>query len=303
MYKKRIIIIISFLILFSGTFILSKNHFTISKKTEAIAAVDIKPSSKVEPKNVTIEIKQNDNVSNANVNTTSEPTKAEEPVKQIEDRPLENKEVFLTLDDGPSNHTQKVLNILNENKVKATFFIVGKMAEEYPNMLKAINDNGMSIQNHSYSHDYGMYQSVEKTNADFDKCDQVMKSIIGKAPSSFIRFPGGSDNGVSKKETMAAIRKNFSDKERHYIDWNISSTDGSPTLVPTERIVQTVTSTSAGRKFIVVLMHDANGKTTTVEALPSIIKYYKNQGYVFRTFEDLTPTELKEMLKDKIADR
>ena len=305
LFKKKIILIIAIFILFSGTFVFSKNYFSVSKKSVAEAS-EINSSNKAKPeidKNTTVELNNNDKSNADNEITNPEINKDAKPVKQVEDRPLYNKEVFLTLDDGPSNHTEKVLNILNENNVKATFFIVGKMAEEYPNMLKAIRDNGMSIQNHSYTHDYSMYQSVEKTNADFSKCDEVIKSIIGKDTSPFIRFPGGSDNGVSKKEVMAEIRKNYVDKGRHYIDWNISSTDGSPNLVPTDKIIQTVDSTSAGRKFIVILMHDANAKTTTVEALPSIIKFLKNQGYTFRTFDDLTPTELNEMLKEKIADR
>lgn len=225
-------------------------------------------------------------------------------VSQIADRPLYAKEVFLTFDDGPSSvNTYKILNILKENNVKATFFIIGKMAEQYPDRLRAVKTAGMSIQNHSYSHDYKMYKSIENCESDFIKANEVFKKLIDKDSTEFIRFPGGSDNTVSGSITMANIRRDILSKGIHYVDWNVSSTDASPTLVPTDRIVQIVTESCRYRSFAVVLMHDEDSKTTTVQALPQVIKYLKDRGFVFRTFDDVTPTELKEMIKERVADR
>ncbi|MBC8060571.1 MAG: polysaccharide deacetylase [Clostridiaceae bacterium] len=245
-------------------------------------------------------------------NTTSEVNKPEEIINhppdiattQVKDRPLYEKEVFLTFDDGPSNKsTLKILDILKENDVQATFFVVGKMAEQNSNNLKAIHDMGMDIENHSYSHDYKMYNSIESCIEDFNKCDAVLKELINKDPSQILRFPGGSDNGVSKIDTMASIRKYFKDNGNYYIDWNVSSTDAAPILVPTAKIVERVTEMCKNRKFVVILMHDVDSKTTTLEALPIIIKYLKEQGFVFRTFNDITPTEENELVKLKIANR
>ncbi|MDP4090701.1 MAG: polysaccharide deacetylase family protein [Bacillota bacterium] len=229
------------------------------------------------------------------------PSKSNEPSPK--DRPLSPKEVFLTFDDGPSPNTEKILKILNDNGVKASFFVLGSCAERYPDMVKAEYEGGMAILNHSYSHNYSMYKSLEGCTEDFNRGRDVLKSILGIEPLSFIRFPGGSDNRVSNSNTMKNIRDTLAGKGIDYVDWNVSSEDASAAKVPADKIRSSTISQLSHRNFAVILMHDAGGKTTTVEALPSIIDYLKTQGFVFRTFSDITTAEYNEMLKDKIIDR
>jgi Predicted xylanase/chitin deacetylase len=223
--------------------------------------------------------------------------------KTVKDRPLFSKEVFLTFDDGPSVNTLKILKILDENNVKATFFVIGSNVDRYPDLVRAEYKDGMAILNHSYTHEYSMYKSVESTMADFNKCNASIKNTIGLEPLPYLRFPGGSDNTVSKSKIMKNIRNEVVAKGMEYIDWNVDSGDADRIKVAVGAIDNNLIKELYGRNFAVTLMHDAPAKTTTVEALPTIIDYLKRQGYVFRTFEDLTPTEEKEMIREGVIDK
>ena len=225
-------------------------------------------------------------------------------VFEVEDRPLYPKEVFLTIDDGPSeNNTLNVLDTLKENGVKATFFMIGKNAEALPQIVKAVNDAGMSIGNHTYSHDYKLYGTVDSCLNDFDKFNVTLDKVIGKKTTNFIRFPGGSDNQVSKSDIMSQIRSTAVAKNLFYVDWNVSSGDAAPAGLTTQAIINNITGQCSDKNFAVVLMHDAPDKKTTAEALPAVIKYLKEKGFVFRTFDDITPTEKNEMIKLRIVNR
>ncbi len=224
-------------------------------------------------------------------------------VDPVVDKPLAAKEVFLTFDDGPSSNTKKILNILAEKGVKASFFVLGSNAEKYPDLIKAERNAGMTVLNHSYSHNYSMYKTIESCVAEFQKTDDILKNILGEQPLGFMRFPGGSDNHVSKANVMNDIRNTFVNSGKAYVDWNISSGDAASATVPADTIKNNVLNDLSKRNFGVALMHDAAAKTTTVEALPAIIDTLKAQGFVFRTFGELTITEKNEMIKKKIINR
>lgn len=223
--------------------------------------------------------------------------------KIVNDRPLFSKEVFLTFDDGPSVNTLKILKILDDNNVKATFFVIGDNVDKYPELIKAEYNDGMTIINHSYTHQYSMYKSVQSAMADFNKCNVSIKNAIGLTPLPYLRFPGGSDNTVSYSKIMKDIRDEVAAKGIEYIDWNVDSGDADSFRVAAGTIDNNLLKQLSNKNFAVTLMHDAPAKTTTVEALPVIIDYLKKQGFVFRTFADLTQTEEKEMIREKIIDR
>lgn len=223
--------------------------------------------------------------------------------RYIKDKALYPKEIFLTFDDGPSENTTKILKILNDNDVKATFFLIGKNVEAYPQFVKQEFDDGMCLIAHSYTHDYAIYKGEETYMADLDACNNAIKKVIGMAPLSFTRFPGGSDNQVSNADMMKTIRKAVNARGIDYVDWNISSGDAASGTVPTETIKNNIFTQLANASFGVSLMHDAPYKSTTVEALPAVIDYLKKQGFVFRTFDDLTPTERNTMIKYRIMNR
>jgi peptidoglycan-N-acetylglucosamine deacetylase len=224
--------------------------------------------------------------------------------KKIKDKPLYKKEVFLTFDDGPSrNNTPQILKILKEHYVKGTFFIVGKNAEQNPDIVRSLHESGMSIIAHSHSHDYNIYKNTNSYLADLYKCNEVIKEITNEAPLPFTRLPGGSDNRMGNSGAMEKIRKVLKEKELSYVDWNVSSSDAAEATVAMSLIKENVISQCKYTSFAVILMHDSAVKTTTVEALPYIIRYLKNEKYVFRTFSDITNREYEEMVKRGIINR
>lgn len=223
--------------------------------------------------------------------------------KEIKDRPLSPKEIFLTFDDGPSDNTTKILKILDQYNVKATFFVIGKNVEEYPDIVKGAFNDGMSIVNHSYSHQYSMYKNTDECLADFYRCSEAIKKVTGIEPRPVIRFPGGSDNRSGNPEIMKNIKAALISKGYDYVDWNTVTGDAVSANVRVQVLENNIMQQLEGKKFSVALMHDAAAKKTTVEALPKIIEYLKNQGFEFRTFDDLTPTERNSMIKEKIVDR
>lgn len=189
--------------------------------------------------------------------------------------------VYLTFDDGPSYNTASVLDILDRYGVKATFFVTGNGQNYNDNIVRAYQ-SGHAIGLHTYTHDYAtVYASVDAYFQDLNNVGDMVQNIIGYRPD-IIRFPGGSSNTVSANYTpgiMSQLVNKVQEKGYQYYDWNVSSSDASGFGVPSATIVQSSTATSADK--VMILFHDATGKETTVEALPAVIEYYKNQGYAF----------------------
>jgi len=218
-------------------------------------------------------------------------------------RPLSAKEVFLTFDDGPSENTLKVLDILNKNDIKATFFVIGKNAENNPKITEKLAENNMCVLPHSQTHDYDIYKKRERYMEDYRQCVVAIKELTGKTPPSFVRMPGGSDNRVSPREELQSIKQQLIKENIYYVDWNVSSGDAAAARVPKDRIIGNILGELKYTSYAVILMHDSSLKTTSVEALPEVIKYLKDKGYVFRTFDDLSIAEEKELEKLKVINR
>lgn len=190
-----------------------------------------------------------------------------------------DKIIYLTFDDGPSDRvTPKILDILKEEGVKATFFIIGKNAETRKNLIKREIAEGHTVGVHSYTHKYGdIYSSKEKLLEDIDRCNKVIKEITGKT-SALYRFPGGS-YGLSA-ELISAVEGHG----MRYVDWNASVRDAEMPYANPARLVDAAKNTPANRDRIVLLAHDATDKSATAAALKPIIDYYKSQNYVFAAF-------------------
>src|SRR5699024_3282268 len=141
----------------------------------------------------------------------------------------DEKVVYLTFDDGPSENTQSILDILDQYGAKATFFITGGHEDCRP-LIKKAYEAGHTIGLHTYSHDYKqVYSSVDAYFEDLEKVGEVAKEQIGYVPC-FIRFPGGASNTVSAEYTpgiMTELTRKVQEKGYQYYDWNVSSGDGS----------------------------------------------------------------------------
>ena len=194
------------------------------------------------------------------------------------------KVVYLTFDDGPSDRTPEILDILDKNEIKATFFVVGKEDEASAGVMRRIVDEGHTLGMHSYSHDYRtVYESVESCLADYDRLFHLIKDTTGIEPQ-ILRFPGGSINGYNTaiyQQTIAEMtRRGFA-----YFDWNVATGDAVGATGPAVQRKNALKDCSYLRRAV-VLMHDSGDKNGTVEALQAIIDGYKDAGF---TFAALTP--------------
>ena len=189
------------------------------------------------------------------------------------------KTVYLTFDDGPSDRvTPKILDILKEENVKATFFIVGTAAESRKYLLEREVAEGHKVAVHSYTHTYNqIYSSVENLLADIDKCNELIKSVTGSY-STIYRFPGGSFG--LRNELIDAVKAHG----MTYVDWNASICDAEYYEAPREILYANAVETSNGHDKVILLAHDTTTKSTTAEVLKDIIKYFKSQNYSFATF-------------------
>ena len=191
----------------------------------------------------------------------------------------DNKVVYLTFDDGPSENTKKILDILKQYNARATFFITGANKECRP-YIKEAYDAGHTIGLHTYTHKYSeVYASEEAYFEDLERVGKVAEEQIGYVPC-FIRFPGGSSNTVSAKIDKGIMTKLVGkvwEKGYQYYDWNVDSGDGENKDWKT---IETRSMTE-GINHVMILCHDSQSETETVEALPSILEYYKERGYQF----------------------
>ena len=187
------------------------------------------------------------------------------------DETFQGRKVYLTFDDGPSENTNKILDILKQYDVKATFFVVGKTDKNSVAVYKRIVNEGHTLGMHSYSHDYGeIYSSLENYVLDLKRLEDYLFQVTGVRPK-YVRFPGGSSNKVSKVD-MKELTAYLNDNGYVYYDWNLSSKDADYSYLSSDRIVENCMSQIEDySKEVIILMHDANDKKPTVDALQRMI--------------------------------
>lgn len=201
----------------------------------------------------------------------------------------EEKQIYLTFDDGPSKDiTPQILDILKENDVKATFFVLGARVDLYPETLKREFNEGHYIANHGYSHEYSrIYENRDTVFDEFNQCEVSIKNALGNQEyNSFLfRFPGGSRGGRYEK-VKAEARQLLEEYGVAYTNWNCLTGDAAGNKTK-DSCIQEMLESKGDQNSIILLMHDANDKSQTVEALPEIIQYYKNEGYTFKNFYEI----------------
>ena len=200
----------------------------------------------------------------------------------------QEKIVALTFDDGPyPPYTQQVLNVLKENGVPATFFVVGKNVERYPELVKRIVAEGHQLGNHTYSHPDLLKLDRGQIAAEVDKTQRLLFEITGRVPD-IMRPPHGFRDAVVM-EVMA-------ERNLKVVEWSVMCRDwvnpGVETI--TRRVVSKVKSGS------IILLHDGDGvdstasRAQTVEATRRIIHELKSQDYRFVTVDEILKTTAKE---------
>lgn len=197
--------------------------------------------------------------------------------------------IYLTFDDGPSSATTgKILDILKEEGVKATFFVTNNGPD---NLIKREYDEGHAIALHTASHNYQqIYSSMDNYFNDLKIVSDRVKRIIGHE-TFLIRFPGGSSNTISRHYSqgiMTALTNEVLNRGYRYYDWNVDASDAwtcakSSVSDKAGCVYNNVTRNLSKNKPNVVLMHDI--KYHTVDALRNIIKYGKDNGYTFEVID------------------
>ena len=201
----------------------------------------------------------------------------------------DEKQVYLTFDDGPSKDiTPQILDILKQYNVKATFFVLGARVELYPDTLKREYEEGHYIANHGYSHIYSkIYTNRDTVFEEYAQTEQCIRNALGEPEFNtyLFRFPGGSSGGYYSRIKSEA-RDLFNSYGIAFTNWNCLTGDAENKTTK-EACFDEMIRTKADQNSIILLMHDANDKTQTVEVLPQIIEYYMNEGYTFKNFYEI----------------
>ena len=202
--------------------------------------------------------------------------------KLIELYPNE-KIAFLTFDDGPNiSVTPKVLDILKEENVKASFFVIGKCVDSHPEITKRAYDEGHYIANHGYSHNNNLlYKSSDNFLNELKKTDLAIGNAIGVPNycSHIFRFPNGfmSPSNKAKKKEAVKLLQNI---DFNYIDWNCLNNSST-------QLLNNLIKSSQNKDILVILMHDTKDVSNSSIVLKDSIKYLKDKGYIFKNFYDI----------------
>ncbi len=207
---------------------------------------------------------------------------------------------YLTFDDGPTKEiTPKVLEVLDQYDVKATFFMLGKLLDANSDIAKQVYDKGHLLANHSYNHDYDtLYATADNFMQEIDMTTDKIKEITGEEPFKLMRFPGGSHNAGSYAAQKQEYKEVLKENGYYYADWNCLNGDAEAQLRSTEELLERVKETAVG-KNIVVLMHDAAAKKTTPDALGAIIEYLRGEGYKFKRLDEVEYYDTGEQADDE----
>lgn len=198
----------------------------------------------------------------------------------------EGKVAYLTFDDGPdATNTPAVLDILEAEGVKATFYVVGNQCYAHPQVLKRIFESGHALGNHTYSHDYDvLYPNVYNFLDEIYQTERAMKEIIGVRPFN-VRAPGGTYGMFTSAYPPALQAKGLVEH-----DWNVCIDDSVGIRYYADDFIQKVREqTASGINPAIVLMHSCYGKGETVRALPGIIALLRERGYSFGVMTPMTP--------------
>ncbi|MBQ8248466.1 MAG: polysaccharide deacetylase family protein [Clostridia bacterium] len=203
-----------------------------------------------------------------------------------------SKPIYLTFDDGPGKYTERVLEILSEYDVPATFFMVGRYMRNNPDKVKAVYDSKQLIGCHSVTHDYrAIYKDAESITADIQEWESIFFEIIGEEVTARLyRFPGGSTCSAIEEDAFFELHEAVTELGYRSFDWTCANNDlwlggKSEEQSMEEYMKQSLMSSlkRGGQPKILLLHESVEG---TVEMLPWIIEYIRDEGYEFASLAD-----------------
>lgn len=292
-YKRKVILIFILAILFIAIFSMLGIYFAktynanlIAKRKERLAKEILVNNKNTEQKEQVAEkIEDREQAKNALLPVYTENSKN----KMSNIYNTNTKIAYLTFDDGPSQAvTPLILDVLKEQNIKATFFVLGSNVNKNPDIVKRAYLEGHYIANHGYSHNYSkLYSKAENVLNEYNKTEKVIQKAIGNNgySSHLFRFPGGYTGGKYEKIKQKA-GKLLNENNIAYIDWNVLTGDAEGANTK-EKIMENMEKHIKEKGNIVVLMHDASTKILTYETLNEVINYLRNQGYTFDNFYNI----------------
>lgn len=301
--KSAIVIIIAGWIILSMILIVALFVRTVSleKKLDRLIQVNLSVSSQEESE-------QEEGERMPSVESTEAGTEALAVAPSVAVEDTENRaeagdvhKVYLTFDDGPSENTEAILDILAEYDVKATFFVVGREDEASQELYRRIVEEGHTLGMHSYSNKYSViYQSEEAFKTDYQKLRDYLFDITG-TECRYYRFPGGSSNPISNVP-MSDLIQFLNEQGTVYYDWNVSAGDEAVAAYTADEMVENVTEDVVKYKTSVVLLHDDEDKSTTVEALRPLIEALQEMGAEILPIDENTRV-IQSVKADSVDDR
>lgn len=224
-------------------------------------------SSKVAKKNITID----ENISDLIENTSNEISKESEKAPE--------KIAYITIDDGPSKYTSQILDILDSNNVKGTFFMLNNNMILHKEEINRMIKEGHGVGFHGVSHDIKeLYKTETSSLEEFETCNKTLYEISGKT-SKLIRLPYGSKPYTPQENYDSLIKNDYL-----IWDWTLDTQDWKSS---TDQIVSNILYYGREREEIVILMHE---KEQTVKALNDTIKILKERGYtILPITENISP--------------
>ncbi|HEY1478446.1 MAG TPA: polysaccharide deacetylase family protein, partial [Gaiellales bacterium] len=191
--------------------------------------------------------------------------------------------IALTFDDGPSAETTpQVLDVLRTRKVKATFFVLGRHADEHPTIVAEILADGHQVASHGYDHALLTFATADEVDRTLKRAESSITEASGAAPSLYFRAPHGFRNPLVHR---AAEGRGY-----RIVGWTKGVWDTAKPGV--EAIVRR--SVAGFRPGAILLLHDGDGsglgddRTQTAEAVPQIVDAAHAAGYQFVTVSELT---------------
>lgn len=291
--KRRIAVAVAGIVVIAGVGFGIKSLVSNKANKEVLASAK-KEEPKKEEKPKPTDIMPNGNIIYA---ADSYAVSADEVEKMLQGKSTNtDKEIFLTFDDGPSENTREILKILKEEDVHATFFDIGsalKDNKENQELLKQEIDQGNAVAGHSFSHDYkilypGNSVDVNKFMSELNETNEIMQSVLGKNFNArVIRMPGGyMSRRYYRDPNLKALDEAFAKDNIVSIDWDAETGDATGRHYTVEQYVQNSAKNINSLNHVILLMHDAAAKKETVQALPAIIKFYKERGYAFKVIKN-----------------
>lgn len=207
-----------------------------------------------------------------------------------------DKTIYLTFDDGPSKNTEKILDMLAEQNVKATFFVSVQIDDKEfaAEMLRRIVREGHALGLHSYTHDFAkIYKSADAYLADISKLNDFIYEATGIRPN-ILRFPGGSRTANASRAVMKEITGEITRRGYLYYDWDVVCGDQVRALQSEETICENIEEGLRDLSYAIVLAHDSASPKTTCDGICLAIERLRAQGYTFAAIDrQVAPKHLR----------